>query len=95
VIELYHGDFQEFSIQDCEVDIILVDPFPGTERVSSTRYARSFAKNTQRFKWSTFKEKQSKGAPHKGLAQPQQAALQTAKRISGLSRCKEELELAF
>jgi hypothetical protein len=31
VIELYHGDFQEFSIQDCEVDIILVDPFPGTE----------------------------------------------------------------
>jgi len=31
VIELYHGDFKEFDIQDCQVDIILVDPFPGTE----------------------------------------------------------------
>ena len=32
VIELYHGDFQEFNIQDSRVDIVLVDPFPGTER---------------------------------------------------------------
>ncbi|MGZ4925554.1 MAG: hypothetical protein ACXV4B_03770, partial [Halobacteriota archaeon] len=31
VIELYHGDFQEFNMQDSRVDIILVDPFPGTE----------------------------------------------------------------
>jgi len=30
-IELYHGDFQEFNIQDSRVDIILIDPFPGTE----------------------------------------------------------------
>jgi len=32
VIELYHGDVQEFNIQDSPVDIVLVDPFPGTER---------------------------------------------------------------
>jgi 16S rRNA G966 N2-methylase RsmD len=31
VIELYHGDFHEFNVQDSRVDIILVDPFPGTE----------------------------------------------------------------
>jgi 16S rRNA G966 N2-methylase RsmD len=31
VIELYHGDFQQFRIQDFQVDIILVDPFPGAE----------------------------------------------------------------
>jgi len=31
VLELYHGDFHEFDIQDFRVDIILVDPFPGTE----------------------------------------------------------------
>jgi len=32
VIELYHGDFHEFNIQDSRVDIVFVDPFPGTER---------------------------------------------------------------
>jgi len=31
VIELFHGDFHEFNIQDSEADVILVDPFPGTE----------------------------------------------------------------
>jgi 16S rRNA G966 N2-methylase RsmD len=31
VIDLYHGDFQQFNIEDFHVDIILVDPFPGTE----------------------------------------------------------------
>jgi 16S rRNA G966 N2-methylase RsmD len=36
IIELYHGDFHEFDIQDSQVDIILVDPFPGTERHFTT-----------------------------------------------------------
>jgi hypothetical protein len=32
LIELYHGEFEEFNIQDSEVDIILLDSFPNAER---------------------------------------------------------------
>lgn len=31
VIELYHGEFEKFNIEDSEIHVILVDPFPGTE----------------------------------------------------------------
>lgn len=29
-IELYHGNFERFSIQDLDVDVLLIDPFPST-----------------------------------------------------------------
>jgi hypothetical protein len=31
LIELYHGEFEEFNIQDSGVHLVLLDPFPGTE----------------------------------------------------------------
>jgi len=31
VIELYHGEFEEFNIQDSGVHLVLLDPFPDTE----------------------------------------------------------------
>jgi 16S rRNA G966 N2-methylase RsmD len=32
IIELYHGQFEEFDIQDSGVHLILLDPFPNSER---------------------------------------------------------------
>jgi hypothetical protein len=32
VIELYHGEFEEFNIQDSGVQLILLDSFPNAER---------------------------------------------------------------
>jgi hypothetical protein len=31
IIQLYHGEFEEFNIQDTGAHLVLVDPFPGTE----------------------------------------------------------------
>jgi 16S rRNA G966 N2-methylase RsmD len=45
VIELYHGDFQEFNIQDSGADIILLDPFPSTESQFKALYVELRQKN--------------------------------------------------
>ena len=31
IIELYHGDIEEFNIRDSGANLVLLDPFPGTE----------------------------------------------------------------
>jgi hypothetical protein len=31
-IEVYHGEFEEFNIEDSGVDLILLDSFPNTAR---------------------------------------------------------------